>query len=73
MALRDAWIEKRLAAANGNGAGPDPSGVEGMNAASGNGAGRNMSQMHFARKGIVTEEMDYVARREITLLIFRRA
>ena len=54
MALRDAWIEKRLAAANGNGAGPVPSGVE----------GRNLSQMHFARKGIVTEEMDYVARRE---------
>jgi len=54
MALRDAWIEKRLAAANGNGAGPVPSGVE----------GRNLSQMHFARQGIVTEEMDYVARRE---------
>jgi len=64
MALRDVWIEKRIAAANGNGAGPVPSGVEGMNAASGNGAGRNLSQMHFARKGIVTEEMDYVARRE---------
>jgi len=46
MALRDPWIEKRLAATNSNG------------------AGRNFSQMHFARKGIVTEEMDYVARRE---------
>ncbi len=46
MALRDSWIEKRLAAVNGNG------------------AGRNVSQMHFARQGIVTEEMDYVARRE---------
>ena len=54
MALRDSWIEKRLI----------PSGVEGMNAASGNGTGRNLSQMHFARQGIVTEEMDYVARRE---------
>src|ERR1700752_5505262 len=30
-------------------------------AANGN---RNMSQMHFARQGIVTEEMQYVARRE---------
>src|SRR5262245_35006297 len=25
---------------------------------------RNMSQMHLARKGIVTEEMKYVAKRE---------
>src|SRR5690348_3194118 len=24
----------------------------------------NVSQMHFARKGVVTEEMEYVARRE---------
>src|SRR3970040_2928139 len=47
-------MKKRLAAANGNGAGPVPSGVE----------GRNLSQMHFARQGVVTEEMDYVARRE---------
>jgi phosphomethylpyrimidine synthase len=29
-----------------------------------NGAGRNMTQMHYARKGGVTEEMEYVARRE---------
>src|SRR5215469_9625808 len=27
-------------------------------------ADRNFSQMHFARKGIITEEMEYVARRE---------
>src|SRR5271170_3146499 len=27
-------------------------------------ANPNQSQMHFARKGVVTEEMDYVARRE---------
>src|SRR3989441_9514532 len=46
MALRDAWVEKRLATAGANG------------------AGRNVSQMHYARKGIITEEMDYVARRE---------
>ena len=25
---------------------------------------RNVSQMHFARKGVITEEMAYVARRE---------
>src|SRR5438445_7729983 len=46
MAIRDLWIEKRLAqsaAANGS---------------------RNLSQMHFARQGFVTEEMEYVARRE---------
>ncbi|HKO03146.1 MAG TPA: phosphomethylpyrimidine synthase ThiC [Candidatus Acidoferrales bacterium] len=46
MALRDSWIEARLAAAAGE-----------------NG-GRNVSQMHYARRGIVTGEMDYVARRE---------
>jgi phosphomethylpyrimidine synthase len=44
MALRDAWIEKRIAAVNGH--------------------ERNFSQMHYARQGIVTEEMDYVAQRE---------
>jgi len=44
MALRDSWIEKRLAAPNG--------------------AERNVSQMHYARLGVVTEEMEYVARRE---------
>jgi hypothetical protein len=47
MALRDAWVEKRLA-----------------EAAESNGAGRNLSQMHFARNGIITEEMEFVARRE---------
>ncbi len=46
MALRDAWIEKRLAATGSNG------------------AGRNVTQMYFARQGIVTEEMRYVAERE---------
>src|SRR5487761_878917 len=46
MAIRDSWIEKRLAqsaAANGS---------------------RNVSQMHFARLGLITEEMEYVARLE---------
>ena len=46
MAVRDAWIEKRLRAAEGNG------------------AGRNVTQMHYARAGVITEEMEYVARRE---------
>src|SRR5271157_5942775 len=46
MAVREAWIEKRLqetAAANGT---------------------RNLSQMHYARKGVITEEMRFVAGRE---------
>jgi phosphomethylpyrimidine synthase len=46
MALRDSWIEKRLA---------ESAGANG---------GRNVTQMHYARKGIITQEMDYVARRE---------
>ena len=29
-----------------------------------NGGARNFSQMHFARKGVITEEMEYVALRE---------
>ena len=29
-----------------------------------NGGARNFSQMHYARKGVITEEMEYVARRE---------
>src|ERR1700690_1001846 len=33
-------------------------------AATMNGGGRNFSQMHFARQGVVTEEMEYVAKRE---------
>ncbi|HEV2421791.1 MAG TPA: phosphomethylpyrimidine synthase ThiC [Candidatus Acidoferrales bacterium] len=45
MALRDAWIEKRLATAGVNG-------------------NRNVSQMHYARLGVITEEMEYVAKRE---------
>jgi phosphomethylpyrimidine synthase len=49
MAIRDAWIEKRTQATNGGPA---------------NGGARNFSQMHYARKGVITEEMEYVARRE---------
>src|SRR5271157_3649149 len=46
MAIRNSWIETRVAkaaTANGN---------------------RNMSQMHFARQGVITEEMAFVAGRE---------
>jgi phosphomethylpyrimidine synthase len=52
MSVRESWIEKRLAAAGANG-----------NSASA-GDGRNLSQIHFARIGVVTEEMEYVAKRE---------
>jgi len=33
-------------------------------AAAMNGGGRNFSQMHFVRQGVVTEEMEYVAKCE---------
>src|SRR6266571_3744683 len=55
MALRDSWIEKReaaMAGSNGSGNGTRTS------------EGRNLSQMHLARQGVLTEEMQYVARRE---------
>src|SRR5580700_1204484 len=45
MSIRDAWLEKRLAAAGTNG-------------------NRNVSQMHLARQGVISEEMQYVAQRE---------
>ncbi|HEU5410734.1 MAG TPA: phosphomethylpyrimidine synthase ThiC [Candidatus Acidoferrales bacterium] len=54
MALRDEWIEKRLATA----------GVNGNRIASEVERPENVSQMHYARLGIVTEEMQYVAKRE---------
>jgi len=61
MALRDAWIEKRLVTSgNGNGAPAGRAGTE----SNGKGAGRNVSQMHYARQGVITEEVQYVARRE---------
>src|SRR6058998_1094991 len=55
MGVRDSWIEKREAAAaasNGNDHGTHGS------------QGRNVSQMHFARQGVISEEMEYVAKRE---------
>jgi phosphomethylpyrimidine synthase len=54
MALRDAWIEKRLQTA----------GVNGNRIASEVERPENVSQMHYARLGVVTEEMQYVAKRE---------
>ena len=53
MALRDEWLDKRLASA-GNGA----------SITNGNGSARNLTQIHFARQGVITEEMQYVAKRE---------
>src|ERR1051325_997664 len=62
MALRDGWIEKREAMAlEGSLRGPGQAGANGT---------RNVSQMHLARhggqarQGVITEEMQYVARRE---------
>ncbi len=45
MALRDPWVEKRLAEAAARG-------------------DDNVTQMHYARMGVITEEMQYVAQRE---------
>ncbi len=57
MGVRDAWIEKRLAeAAAATGAGSTWSPPR-------NGS-RNVSQMHYARLGVITEEMAFVAGRE---------
>jgi len=44
-----------------------------LEAAPQNGAGRNVSQMHYARQGVLTEEMEYVARREKVDAEFVRA
>src|SRR5256885_4899629 len=54
MGVREGWIEKRLtetAVANGS-------------LVLSNGEGRNDSQMHYARQGVITEEMAFVAGRE---------
>src|SRR5437588_489538 len=65
MALRDSWIEKRLSGewqvAGGEQSGTTPS-THGNGTQASN--GRNMSQMHFARQGAMTEGMHYVAKRE---------
>ncbi len=44
-----------------------------LETASGNGTGLNVSQMHYARQGVLTEEMEYVARREKVDAEFVRA
>src|ERR1700741_3589424 len=51
MALRDTWIERR------EGEQASANALDQKN-------GRNTSQMHLARKGVITEEMAYVAKRE---------
>ena len=53
MALRDEWIEKRATAND-----------RPLVGAGANGGARNFSQMHYARQGVITEEMQYVALRE---------
>jgi len=71
MALRDAWIEKRLAQSPSQaGEGLATVGSNGEPAKNGSGVvrsaveGRNVSQMHYACQGVVTEEMECVAKRE---------
>src|SRR3989475_10721477 len=64
MALRDSWIEKReaaMAGSDGLGNGTHESeGINGGHACQ----SRNMSQMHLARQGVLTEEIQSVAKRE---------
>ena len=60
MSLRDQWLDQRLAAAN-NGSAPA---ANGNGASSSNADSRNLTQIHFARQGVITEEMQYVAKRE---------
>src|SRR3954451_2045941 len=70
MALRDSWIQKREAEEAGaavksgetNGNGNSAAAAERLQANAAN--GRNMSQMHLARRGAITEEMAFVAGRE---------
>jgi phosphomethylpyrimidine synthase len=53
MALRDKWIDERAAAM-----------TDGNRGDGRNGRSPNFSQMHFARQGVTTEEMQFVAKRE---------
>ena len=65
MAMRDSWIEKRLAREDGKVLAREGGKVNGEQvAALLNNGNRNMSQMHLARNGVITEEMHYVAKRE---------
>ncbi len=52
------------AAANGNVPQPRAEWIAKRREAARQSDGSNFSQMHFARRGVVTEEMEYVARRE---------
>src|SRR5712664_3669505 len=53
MAMRDSWVEKREAAQ-----------AKALLSSGQANESRNMSQMHLARLGVITEEMEYVAKRE---------
>jgi len=64
--VRSEWVKKRLARLRS-------SSSSGQAGPSGNGAGLNVSQMHYARQGVITEEMEYVARREKVDAEFVRA
>ena len=65
MGVRDAWIEKRLTeTAAATGAGSTWSPPENGSLVPSRGEGRNVSQMHYARQGVITEEMTFVALRE---------
>src|ERR1700686_4439909 len=54
MGVREGWMEKRLA---------ETASAKGSLVPS-NGEGRSVSQMHYARRGVITEEMAFVAGRE---------
>src|SRR5437867_9197520 len=53
MGVRERWIEKREATA-----------AEALPLSGQANGNRNVSQMHLARQGVITEEMQYVAKRE---------
>jgi phosphomethylpyrimidine synthase len=66
-ALRDAWIAERgdtLITSPGSSHTSAPAGFQTERAARRAATGRNVTQMHYARKGIITPEMEFVAIRE---------
>jgi phosphomethylpyrimidine synthase len=66
-ALRDAWIAERgdtLPSSPGLGHTSTPAGFQTRRIPRRAATGRNVTQMHYARNGIITPEMEYVAIRE---------
>jgi phosphomethylpyrimidine synthase len=66
-ALRDAWIDERgdtLPSSPEPGPAPAPAGFRTQRLPRRAATGRNVTQMHYARNGIITPEMEYVAIRE---------